>query len=129
MSIVNPNAERGTSATTPAAHDYGFWHELRFIYSRAREVWGMIGPREHRLFLLSLVLMLITSLSYNALPLLLGHLVNAVQAAHDRGTLAADWKHLALVNLSIIGLVSLVREVLQAARRFAVSRRRASNAG
>jgi ATP-binding cassette subfamily B protein len=71
-----------------------------------------------RTLALALLVTVVTSASANAVPVLLGRLVNAMQVSQQRGTVAAEWPGLALFYLGVILAVFLAREGLQLLRKF-----------
>jgi ATP-binding cassette subfamily B protein len=98
----------------------GVWNELRLMVARGRSVWKLV-PHRHKLALAgAAMIMALTSVSNTALPLLLGRLVDAIQAGTEHRTERNELFEAALWILGAIAVVYVVREVLHVLRRFLV---------
>ncbi len=98
----------------------GFWHEVRLILRRARQVWHLV-PRRHKWALVgALLVMAVTSACNTAIPLLLGSLVDEVKHGIKHDTAAAVMYQVTLLYLGILAGAYLLREGLQVARRYLV---------
>jgi ATP-binding cassette subfamily B protein len=117
--------EKGNEADKNEPHGPSFGRELLTICHRARQMWDLIPPRQRWLLGGAVVLMALGSFSNTAIALLLGTLVDSVQGVHAEtasetplvfGLLPAS----VMTFLTLIGIVYLVREGLQVARRYLV---------
>jgi ATP-binding cassette subfamily B protein len=99
---------------------YAFAAELRLIWQRSRQVWGLLAFR-HKLALAGAGgVMALTSLNNTALPLLLGSLVDTIKQGTERGESAAALYWLAVWFLGLIGAAYLLRETFNVLRRYLV---------
>ena len=78
--------------------------------------------REKRLFGLAWLLILVTSGAANAVPVLLGQMVDAIQASGDHGSLGHQWVGVAILYLALIGGAVPVRETFQAGSKYIIRR-------
>ncbi len=94
--------------------------ELRLIAHRGRQVWGLVPPVQKFALISAAIVMAVTSACNTAMPLLLGHLVDAVTAVmkHYLGRnnlyVIAGW------ILLFLACVYVVREALNVLRRYLV---------
>ena len=96
--------------------------ELAAVVRRSREVWSVAPARDRRVFLTALALILFTGASINAIPVLLGELIDAMQASQSRGQIDREWAAISVWYLTIIAIVSLLRESCQSLRKYLVQR-------
>jgi ATP-binding cassette subfamily B protein len=82
------------------------------------QLWQLLSAARRRTLVLTLAVTLATSASANAVPVLLGQLVSALQESQDRDAITADWPGLAVFYLSIVLAVFVAREALQLVRKF-----------
>jgi ATP-binding cassette subfamily B protein len=95
--------------------------EARRMFSRARQAWGLV-QRRYKLALGGAVLvMAVTSVCSTIVPLLLGRLVDKIQAGTQRNETAPALVHVAVWYLGFIAAAYLLREVLNVARRALVA--------
>jgi ATP-binding cassette subfamily B protein len=104
----------------PAPDQGLFRQELQLIGRRARTVWGMVPGRMRWALGGALAVMTLGSLANTAIPLLLGSLVNIVQAGTVEGMPTPMLLRAVWTALGFIALAVLVREALQVLRRYLV---------
>ncbi len=98
----------------------GFWRELTGFATLGRDAWALLSTHEKRLFCLAWLLILITAAATNAVPVLLGQMVDAIQARRDHGSISQPWVGIALFYLALIGGAVLLRETFQAGSKYVV---------
>ena len=98
----------------------GFWRELAGFATLGREAWRLLSPHEKWLFCLAWLLILITAGAANAVPVLLGQMVDSIQARRDQGSISDQWIGIALYYLVLIGGAVLLRETFQAGSKYVV---------
>lgn len=120
---VRPHASEGMGMAEPDdSTKEGLWHELASVLGRARDVWTLIGPGDRRRLGLVLIPTLLTSMTANAVPLLLSAMVNQLTVTHDNHAMAGTWTTIAVQYVGLIALVTLASESLLLVRKFLVSR-------
>lgn len=105
-----------------------FWNELITIFQRARQIWNLIPVRQRWTLCFAIVLMALAGVSNTAIPLLLGKLVDAVEATpvdplSDRthpGSVTGVLVTKAMMYLGLIGLAYVLREAMRIVRQFLV---------
>jgi|SRR5579884_367671 len=93
----------------------GKWARL---CSQARMLAGFLSRRQWQTLGLIGLLALLAGLLGNAVPVLLGSLVNALEHSEQQGLLASEWAGIAVRYFSILLGVLLVREGFQFLRRY-----------
>lgn len=114
--------------TTESSAGRSFWREIIQILRRARQMWGLIPPRQRGTLAGGVLLMTLGGAANTAIPVLLGKLVDAVadapvdhslrRALHE--FLAGDLARSLAVYLGLIAGAYVLRELLQVGRRFLV---------
>src|SRR5205807_8083195 len=90
--------------------------ELRLVLKNGRRIWRLV-PRRHKLaFGGTTLVMVVTSATYTALPVLLGTLTDVVQRGLADGVAQGVIYRAALVYLGLIAGVYFLREALNVLR-------------
>ncbi len=105
---------------SPVTSPTGFRAELRNVLAAGSQVWGLIPGRQKRALGLAALVMAITSAAGTAIPLVLGELVNAVEAAQKSALARPALFRMAATYLALLGLAYLVREAFNVLRRYIV---------
>lgn len=109
-----------TTAERPPGPLRHFLHELKQLGLTALQVARMVPERYKASLGGAACLMVLTSLTITALPILLGHLVDTVQQYHSEGVTGQAMFDSAVYYLGLIVGVVVVREILSFARRYLV---------
>jgi ATP-binding cassette subfamily B protein len=107
-------------SSTHGKHGKGFWHELRIILKRGRQVWRLVPHRHKVAFGIAALIMALTSACNTALPLFLGKLVDQVKHGTEQNFGADALYRVAACYLALIAGAYLLREGLQVVRRYLV---------
>jgi ATP-binding cassette, subfamily B, bacterial len=91
---------------------------MKGLGRRALLLGSLLPRRQCGMLSLAILVTLVTSVTVNAVPVLLGRLVNALQSCQEHGTIATEWQSLAVFFLGLILVVFVARECLQAARKY-----------
>ncbi|HEX4000787.1 MAG TPA: ABC transporter ATP-binding protein [Pirellulales bacterium] len=110
-----------TSGTTDESRFEGIFAEMRTILKQGKQVWKLVR-RKYRMALIGAALvMAICSTCNTAVPLLLGRLVDKVQAYINRTIGRHDVLMLAAWYLGFMAGAYMLREALNVARRYLVA--------
>lgn len=109
-------------AEAPATEHYeGIFAELRIIFQRGRQVWDLIRRKYRAALIGAAVVMAVCSACNTAVPLLLGRLVDQVQAFTDHALARQQVLVIAAWYLACMAGAYLLREALNVARRYLVA--------
>lgn len=98
-----------------------FWRELSGIFVRFREVWSILGRKEKRLLVWSLLPMFLHAAAQNAIPVLAGRMVDDLRDSREAGTIGSQWWGIAVRFTLLIAVSALAREAFYLLRKRMVS--------